>query len=105
MTAHTEPRWLTPRRAIIAGVLAVSIMGILFWRSFRGSRRPDVQSPSVSSLTYVGEKRCAPCHAEEAEAWRHSHHALAMQLASDGTVLGDFKQTRFTKDRRNIEFL
>ena len=98
MSAHTEPRWLTPRRAIIAGVLAVSIMGILFWRSFRGSRRPDVQSPSVSSLTYVGEKRCAPCHAEEAEAWRHSHHALAMQLASDGTVLGDFKQTRFTKD-------
>src|SRR5271167_2102145 len=45
---------------------------------------------------YVGEAVCAGCHAKEAEAWRGSHHALAMQIAKDGTVLGDFNDARLT---------
>ena len=97
MNAHTESRWFTPRRAVMVGVLAASILGILLWRSSRATRRAEIQPPSSSSA-YVGEKRCAPCHAEEAEAWRHSHHALAMQLASDDTVLGNFTDARFSKD-------
>jgi len=88
----------------MAAVLAVSILGILLWRSSRRTRRPEVQSPPASSPAYVGEKRCAPCHAEEAEAWRHSHHALAMQPANDGTVLGDFKEARFHKDAVTSNF-
>ena len=98
MSAHAEPRWLTPSRAILVGLLAVSLAGILLWRSSRGTRHPELQSPSAPSPAYVGERRCAPCHAEEAEAWRHSHHALAMQQASDATVLADFTDARFSKD-------
>ena len=98
MNARTTLRWFTPRRAILVGLLALSVLGILLWRSSRGTRRLEVQPPVASSPAYVGEKRCAPCHAEEVDAWRHSHHALAMQLVSDGTVLGDFKDARFSKD-------
>ena len=98
MNARTTLRWFTPRRAILVGLLALSVLGILLWRSSRGTRRLEVQPPVASSPAYVGEKRCAPCHAEEVDAWRHSHHALAMQLASDGTVLGDFKDASFSKD-------
>jgi predicted CXXCH cytochrome family protein len=40
--------------------------------------------------TYVGAQTCAGCHAAETDAWKGSHHALAMQPATEATVLGDF---------------
>ncbi|MFG1418413.1 tetratricopeptide repeat protein [Xanthobacter sp. V0B-10] len=38
----------------------------------------------------VGSQACAGCHAAEAESWRTSQHAAAMQHAREDTVLGDF---------------
>ena len=43
-----------------------------------------------SPPTYVGAQTCAGCHAAETDAWKGSHHALAMQPATEATVLGDF---------------
>ena len=40
--------------------------------------------------TYVGGQVCSGCHTIEAERWKGSHHALAMQPATAATVLGDF---------------
>jgi tetratricopeptide (TPR) repeat protein len=39
---------------------------------------------------FVGGERCAACHPTEFAAWRGSHHDLAMQVADESTVLGDF---------------
>ncbi len=47
-------------------------------------------------LAYVGVASCEECHAEETERWRGSHHALAMQKAVQGNVLGDFADARFS---------
>jgi len=44
---------------------------------------------------YVGSKACAGCHADAYEAWRGSHHDLAMQEANADTVLGDFDNREF----------
>jgi tetratricopeptide (TPR) repeat protein len=38
---------------------------------------------------YVGSAACVSCHAQEGAAWSRSHHALSMQPASAGTVLGE----------------
>ena len=40
--------------------------------------------------TFVGGEVSSGCHAAEAERWKGSHHALAMQKATQATVLGDF---------------
>ena len=49
------------------------------------------QAPQpIAAASFVGGARCAPCHAQEAAAWRDSHHALAMQPASPTSVLGRF---------------
>ena len=40
--------------------------------------------------SFVGAQACAGCHAAEFDAWKGSHHALAMQPATAATVLGDF---------------
>jgi Cytochrome c554 and c-prime len=48
------------------------------------------------AVHFVGAAACAGCHEKETAAWRGSHHALAMQVANDGTVLGDFSDARST---------
>jgi len=44
---------------------------------------------------YVGRTQCINCHAEQHARWTGSHHDLAMQEASDATVLGDFDGAAF----------
>ncbi|MEJ2575707.1 MAG: multiheme c-type cytochrome, partial [Gammaproteobacteria bacterium] len=50
----------------------------------------------VGAAHYVGSARCAECHAPEADAWRGSHHDLAMAEATPETVLGDFDDAEFS---------
>ncbi len=46
--------------------------------------------------TFVGSPACGGCHESEMAAWRSSQHALAMQEATDETVLGAFDDASFT---------
>lgn len=47
----------------------------------------DSTPPAVA---FVGAGSCVGCHVKEGEMWRGSHHAQAMQEATEATVLGDF---------------
>ncbi len=40
--------------------------------------------------TYVGEKACAECHSKEMHEWQGSDHDLAMMLADEKSVKGNF---------------
>ncbi len=44
---------------------------------------------------YIGDKECQSCHKQEHSDWLGSHHDLAMQTATDKTVLGDFNNANF----------
>lgn len=50
----------------------------------------------LSKATYVGQANCIKCHAKESEKWNNSHHDLAMQTASDETVLANFNNAQLT---------
>ncbi len=58
----------------------------------------------AEGVAYVDESTCAGCHAEEAAAWRPSDHALAMQVATEETVLADFDDARFGEGERGWRF-
>jgi len=45
---------------------------------------------------YVGAQTCAQCHQAEYQRWQGSHHAQAMQPATEPTVAGDFKDASFS---------
>jgi len=45
---------------------------------------------------YVGRDVCANCHSDQVAQWSNSHHDLAMQPASEETVLGDFDNASLT---------
>jgi len=46
--------------------------------------------PDTASATYVGRQNCINCHQQQAEAFKDSHHDLAMAKATPETVLGNF---------------
>lgn len=52
--------------------------------------------PSADQPQFVGRKSCAQCHTKQAEAFRDSHHDLAMDVATSSTVLGDFSGVNFS---------
>lgn len=54
--------------------------------------------PEGLEATYVGRSSCIQCHQEEAESYIGSHHDLAMDLATEDTVLADFDNATFERD-------
>ena len=44
---------------------------------------------------YVGDKACAECHSKEVKEWTGSHHDLAMMVADEKSVKGDFNNATF----------
>ncbi|HAY79157.1 MAG TPA: hypothetical protein DCY79_05050, partial [Planctomycetaceae bacterium] len=46
--------------------------------------------PDDATASYVGRDSCIQCHTAEHAAWVGSHHDLAMDLATEETVLADF---------------
>lgn len=77
------------------------------------SRGPSAPTPPASQetptaaavKTYLGAAACGGCHPAETQAWSTSHHRLAMQPATEATVLGDFRDVRFTFQGVSTTFL
>ncbi len=54
---------------------------------------PGTPPPIAANAGYVGSPQCRPCHEAEYSSWKGSDHDLAMQEATEATVLGDFGGT------------
>ncbi len=53
-----------------------------------------IRARADEPATFVGAQACAGCHVVQFDAWKASHHALAMQKATEATVLGDFADAK-----------
>ena len=61
--------------------------------------------PKPQPAVFVDEQQCAGCHSAQVRDWQGSHHQLAMQTASDQSVLGDFNATVFKGEKETTRFL
>ncbi|MGH7987302.1 MAG: tetratricopeptide repeat protein [Candidatus Binataceae bacterium] len=88
------PRWF---RLAAAGLALLTLSGVV-WELSRPDRKGPVTTPHLAAqrLTFVGSKACGVCHLSEFKSWQGSHHQLAMQAATDATVLGDFAHAQFS---------
>ncbi len=80
---------------LLPGILFVGAILVLGF----GSIMPGMASAKampVRGHTFVDNKTCIECHADQAEEWLGSHHEKAMQVASQETVLGNFNDVSFT---------
>ncbi|HET7716700.1 MAG TPA: tetratricopeptide repeat protein [Bauldia sp.] len=79
---------------LVAGALVPATLVVL--ASFLAGGSVATVGPHEAQ-GYVGAATCVSCHRPEGDLWRNSHHALAMQHASEATVLGDFDDATFSK--------
>src|SRR6187551_1462534 len=75
--------------ALAASVVSLVIGGMLFADWYYGL-------PDDAEAKFVGRQSCIQCHQNQHNAWQGSHHDLAMDVAQDDTVLGDFKDAELT---------
>ncbi|WP_153558247.1 tetratricopeptide repeat protein [Roseimaritima sediminicola] len=73
---------------LVCGLCAVAVLADYL--------RPGL--PANAQASYVGRQTCAQCHQEEFEKFVGSHHDLAMDVANEDTVLGDFDDVTFEHD-------
>ena len=71
--------------------LFILVAGYLF-QDFWSAHPEDVE------VTFVGRSSCIQCHQKEAASYQGSHHDLAMDLATEETVLADFDDATFEND-------
>jgi len=81
----------------ITGIIAtlVIIFSIPLYAIQERSRRSTAHTNRPPPATFVGSEACRDCHRNEYDKWSGSHHQLAMALASESTVLGDFADIAF----------
>jgi len=89
------------RAAAFIAIAAVALAGIGVLLVRRAG--PPALPPQVPG-TYVGSERCKACHQTEYDRWQGSHHAAAMAVARDGTVLGDFQDARLVHRGKTWRF-
>ncbi len=75
--------------AVVAamGLIARSVRRTDFTRELSNANPPPAAIPPP---TFVGSNACGDCHQAELKRWIGSHHQLAMQPATEASVLGDF---------------
>jgi len=82
--------------ALMAGttLLAIAALIQIFSASLSDGIKPHAAADATAP-TFVSNEICASCHRAEANLWQGSQHKLAMQHASDKSVLGDFNDASF----------
>ena len=95
------PRSSLKAPLLIAAAVAPIVLVVvgLSWEFITSTLRSDFAAApmgiSAAMPTFVGSETCAECHQSEAQLWRASHHAHAMDHATENSVLGDFADATF----------
>jgi len=82
---------------LVLGVLLAPLAAFL---ALRGHR--EKEAAPAGAVAFAAPETCFECHEQARDAWRGSHHDLAMQPATPETVLADFNDTTF-RDARFTE--
>ncbi|MBT8049828.1 MAG: tetratricopeptide repeat protein [Xanthomonadales bacterium] len=64
-----------------------------YWLIDRHEAEPD---SNANAPQFVGSVECKDCHLPEWDNWEGSHHDLAMDVANETTVRGDFDNSEFS---------
>src|SRR4051812_38834361 len=100
-------RWRVSLRALVfAAAIVVIGVGAAVGVPYAGRLMARSSAPSAApAATFVGSGTCASCHATQSADWQKSQHRAAMSSATEQTVLGDFRDARFTHAGTTTQFM
>jgi len=78
---------------LMAALVIVVSLPVYYFSVVRNSEAPVYTEAEAG---FVGSVECQDCHKVEYDKWQGSHHDLAMDVANENSVLGDFNDTEFT---------
>ena len=81
-------------RLLINAVFCIVI--ILSGCENRVEQPEPVQTVKPKKAEFVDRQLCIDCHEDQYKEWIGSHHDLAMDVATEETVTGDFNDSSFT---------
>ncbi|MGD9215253.1 MAG: multiheme c-type cytochrome [Desulfobacteraceae bacterium] len=79
---------------IVATLIIIATVPLYQWRIEHQRSIGNVAVKAVAP-TFTGSQKCAECHKPQYDGWKGSHHDLAMDVAAEETVLGDFNGALF----------
>ena len=79
---------------IVATLVIISTIPLYQWRTDHQTAVRQLQLKATVP-TFAGSQKCAECHKTQYDTWKGSHHDLAMEVATEETVLGDFNNVTF----------
>jgi predicted CXXCH cytochrome family protein len=92
---HAWKLKLSVAASVVAAIVVISLsLQFLTGGSITGRFNVD-RGDSAEAVIFVGSETCAGCHQAEGELWRGSQHKLAMDHATDKSVMGDFNDATF----------
>ncbi len=83
LAAGRRPQWV-----MVLPLLGMIVFAAADWYS---------ALPATATARYMGRDSCVQCHTTQGEQWHGSHHDRAMELPNEASVLGDFKDSKFTR--------
>jgi tetratricopeptide (TPR) repeat protein len=83
--ARGRVRWIG-----LGALLLVGVAGAAVWADWYYGL------PETAEAQFVGRQSCIQCHQPQHDRWTGSHHDLAMDHATEQTVLGDFNNAELT---------
>lgn len=111
LSANSEPKRSRHNRYLLAALALLLATGLIYF-AINSERpapsaisRPATANPSMPAkpssaeekpLTHVGGESCTGCHRQQHDLWKGSHHDMAMQVATDKSVLGNFNHATFS---------
>ncbi len=84
---------------LIGGAIILVLSAALLLNCQRREQSGDALNPAgteVLAAQYMGRETCKECHEKEYNLFQGSDHDMAMDTATEETVLGDFNDVSFT---------
>jgi Tfp pilus assembly protein PilF len=81
----------------ITGIIATLIIVLALPIYALREKDRQMNEHEIQAAVFAGSKACQKCHQKEYTEWQNSHHAKAMAVATEKTVLADFNNTRLVK--------
>ncbi|WOD09910.1 tetratricopeptide repeat protein [Pseudomonas sp. NyZ704] len=89
----------------LLALLVIAAMSTTWWATQLPSASTPGPAANIAAPHWVEETQCQGCHTTAFADWQGSHHQLAMQPATEQTVLGDFSGQQIDTDTESHLFL
>ncbi len=85
---------------ILSGIIAavIIVLAIPFYAIKHEQKLNQLAQEHRPKASFVGRETCKSCHKKEYDDWSGSDHDNSMAVASEATVLGNFKDSVFSRN-------